>query len=163
MVAKRTARSERIKTINQARSLIVTGPMTCGPGSPSAPPMTWLPSWRRCGPAPARSSATPPAWRCVSWAGAWSFLDGQLERLDEPIVPLVTARAPGLPALYGVAHDTAAELLIAAGGHPERLRFRGRLGTPVRRHADPGVLAESRRHRLNPAATARLTTPCTGS
>ena len=29
------------------------------------------------------------------------FFDGQLERLDELIVPLVTARAPGLLALYG--------------------------------------------------------------
>jgi hypothetical protein len=30
------------------------------------------------------------------------FLDGQLGRLDEPIVPLVTDRAPGLLALFGV-------------------------------------------------------------
>jgi hypothetical protein len=33
----------------------------------------------------------------------------------------VTARAPGLLALYGADHDTAAKLLIAAGDHPERL------------------------------------------
>src|SRR6266540_992152 len=50
------------------------------------------------------------------------FLDGQLQRLDELIVPLVTARAPGLLALYGIGPNTAALLLIAAGDHPERLR-----------------------------------------
>ena len=50
------------------------------------------------------------------------FLDGQLERLDDLIVPLVTARAPGLLALYGVGPDTAALLLVAAGDRPERLR-----------------------------------------
>ena len=50
------------------------------------------------------------------------FLDGQLERLDELIGPLVTARAPGLLALHGVGPDTAAMLLVAAGDHPERLR-----------------------------------------
>jgi hypothetical protein len=50
------------------------------------------------------------------------FLDGQLGRLDELIVPLVTARAPGLLALYGVGPDTAAMLLVAAGDHPGRLR-----------------------------------------
>ena len=50
------------------------------------------------------------------------FLDAQLDRLDELIVPLVTARAPGLLALHGVGPDTAAMLLIAAGDHPERLR-----------------------------------------
>jgi hypothetical protein len=36
------------------------------------------------------------------------FPGGQLERLDELIVPLVTARAPGLLALHGVGPDTAA-------------------------------------------------------
>jgi transposase len=50
------------------------------------------------------------------------FLDAQLERLDELIGPLVTARGPGLLSLYGVGPDTAALLLIAAGDHPERLR-----------------------------------------
>ena len=50
------------------------------------------------------------------------FLDGQLERLDELIVPLVTARAPALLRLYGIGPDTAAMLLIAAGDNPARLR-----------------------------------------
>jgi hypothetical protein len=30
------------------------------------------------------------------------FLNAQLERLDELIVPLVTARAPGPPGWYGI-------------------------------------------------------------
>ena len=50
------------------------------------------------------------------------FPDAQLDRLDELIGPLVTARAPGLLALHGVGPDTAALLLVAAGDHPERLR-----------------------------------------
>src|SRR5262249_41736373 len=50
------------------------------------------------------------------------FPGAQLERLDELIVPLVTARAPGPLGLFGVGPDTAALLLIAAGDHPDRLR-----------------------------------------
>ncbi len=50
------------------------------------------------------------------------FLDGQIERLDELTVPLVTAAAPGLLSLYGVGPDTAALLPAAAGDHPDRLR-----------------------------------------
>jgi transposase len=46
------------------------------------------------------------------------FLDGQLERLDELIGPLVTARAPGLLALHGVGPDTAAMLLVTASVAP---------------------------------------------
>ena len=34
MVAKRSARNERTQANGQARALIVTGRMTCGPGSP---------------------------------------------------------------------------------------------------------------------------------
>jgi hypothetical protein len=37
MVAKRAVCSERTQTINQARALVLTGPMTCGPVSPSTP------------------------------------------------------------------------------------------------------------------------------
>ena len=58
----------------------------------------------------------------MSWAGAPGSWTASYERLDEFIVPLVTARAPGLLALYGVGPDTAAMLLVAAGDHPERLR-----------------------------------------
>jgi transposase len=50
------------------------------------------------------------------------FLDAQLGRLDDLIVPLVTARAPALLAVHGIGPDTAAMLLVAAGDHPERLR-----------------------------------------
>ena len=78
------------------------------------------------------------------------FLDGQLERLDELIVPLVTARAPGLLALHGVGPDTAARLLIAAGDHPARLRSEAAWAhlcgvAPI--PASPGKVT---RHRLNP-------------
>ena len=72
------------------------------------------------------------------------FLDGQLGRLDELIVPLVTARAPGLLAVYGLGPRTAALLLITAGDHPGAAAQRGGLGAPVRRRPDPRVIGESR-------------------
>ena len=70
MVAKRSARSERVQTINQARALVLAGPMICAPGSPGTRPLAWSAAWRRCGPGPVTLSATPPASRCASWAGA---------------------------------------------------------------------------------------------
>src|SRR5436190_8583311 len=91
------------------------------------------------------------------------FLDGQLERLDELIVPLVTARAPGLLALYGVGPDTAALLLIAAGDHPARLRSEAAWAHLCAAAPIPASSGKRTRHRLNPAATARPTTPCGGS
>src|SRR5258707_206037 len=78
------------------------------------------------------------------------FLDGQLERLDELIVPLVTARAPGLLALYGVGPDTAALLLIAAGDHPERLRSDAACAHLCADAPIPASSGKTVRHRLNP-------------
>jgi transposase len=79
------------------------------------------------------------------------YLDGHLERLDDLIVPLVTARAPGLLALYGIGPRTAALLLIAAGDHPERLRSEAAwahlCGTTAPIPASSGKVT---RHRLNP-------------
>src|SRR5439155_10740213 len=78
------------------------------------------------------------------------FLDGQLERLDELIVPLVTARAPGLLALYGIGPDTAALLLIAAGDHPGRLRSEAAWAHLCGTAPIPASSGKTVRHRLNP-------------
>jgi len=122
MVAKRTARSERIQTINQARSLIVTGPDDLRArfaGHSADDLVAELASLR---PRPGSMIRYHTLLSLRELGRRVVFLDGQLQRLDALIVPLVTARAPGLLALYGVGHDTAAKLLIAAGDHPERLR-----------------------------------------
>ena len=117
--------------------------MTCAPGSPGTRSPPWSASWRRCVPGPATlvGYATRIALRELGRRA--EFLDGQLARLDELIVPLVTARAPGLLALHGVGPDTAALLLIAAGDHPAPAAVRGGLGAPVRRRPDPGLLRQA--------------------
>jgi Transposase IS116/IS110/IS902 family len=78
------------------------------------------------------------------------FLDGQLGRLDALIVPLVTARAPGLLALYGVGPHTAAMLLIAAGDHPGRLRSEAAWAHLCAAAPIPASSGKTVRHRLNP-------------
>jgi len=78
------------------------------------------------------------------------FLDGQLSRLDELIVPLVAARAPGLLALYGIGPRTAALLLIAAGDHPGRLRSEAAWAHLCGVAPIPASSGKVTRHRLNP-------------
>ena len=92
----------------------------------------------------------PPGSRCANWAGAREFLGDQIERLDDLIVPLVTARAPGLLALYGVGPDTAALLLVAAGDHPERLRSEAAWAHLCAVAPIPASSGKVTRHRLNP-------------
>jgi transposase len=124
--------------------------MTCARGSPGTRSPPWSASWRRCGPGPAARSATPPASHCGSWAGARSSPGGQIERLDDLIVPLVTTRAPGLLALHGIGPDTAALLLIAAGDHPERLRSEAAWAHLCAVAPIPASSGKVTRRRLNP-------------
>ena len=150
MVAKRTARSERIQTINQARSLIVTGPddLRARFGHHSADHLVAeLASLR---PRPGSMIRYHTLLSLRELGRRVAFLDGQLQRLDELIVPLVTARAPGLLALYGVGHDTAAKLLIAAGDHPERLRSEAAWAHLCATAPIPASSGKVTRHRLNP-------------
>src|SRR5437762_10338482 len=123
--------------------------MTSAPGSPGTAPRRWSPAWRRCGPGAATWSATPPGSRCASWVAA-QFLDGQLERLDELIAPLVTARAPGLLAICGIGPSTAALLLVAAGDHPGRLRSEAAWAHLCGTAPIPASSGKTIRHRLNP-------------
>ena len=150
MVAKRSARSERVQTINQARALVLTGPddlRTRFAGHTAAGLVSGLASLRPR-PGDVVGYATRIALRELGRRA--EFLDGQLERLDELIAPLVAARAPGLLALHGVGPDTAALLLVAAGDHPERLRSEAAWAHRCAAAPIPASSGKVIRHRLNP-------------
>src|SRR5690348_12781923 len=150
MVAKRSAAGERTRTINQARALVLTGPEDLRArftGHTVAALVAELASLR---PRPGSTVgyATRIALRELGRRAV--FLDGQLERPGELIVPLVTARAPGLLALYGIGPNTAALLLIAAGDHPGRLRSEAAWAHLCAAAPIPASSGKVTRHRLNP-------------
>jgi transposase len=150
MVAKRSARAERTQTVNQARSLLVTGPDDLRArfaGHTVAALVSELATLRPR-PGDVVGYATRIALRELGRRA--EFLDSQLERLDELIVPLVTVRAPGLLALLGVGPDTAALLLIAAGDHPARLRSEAAWAHLCAAAPIPASSGKVTRHRLNP-------------
>ena len=150
MVARRSAASERTQTINQARALVLTGPDdlrdTIRPARHAA--LVAALASLRPRPGDVVGYATRIALRELGRRA--EFLDGQLGRLDELIVPLVTARAPGLLALYGVGPHTAALLLIAAGDHPGRLRSEAAWAHLCGAAPIPASSGKTIRHRLNP-------------
>ena len=150
MVAKRSARTERTQTINQARALVLTGPDDLRARFARHTPPPWSARLAALRPRPGDvvGYATRIALRELGRRA--EFPDGQLERLDELIVPLVTARAPGLLALHGVGPDTAALLLVAAGDHPERLRSEAAWAHLCGAAPIPASSGKVRRHRLNP-------------
>jgi transposase len=150
MVAKRSARSERTQTINQARALVLTGPDDLRARFAHHTAAALVASMASLRPRPGNvvGYATRIALRELGRRA--EFLDAQLERLDELIVPLVTAHAPRLLALYGIGPDTAALLLIAAGDHPERLRSEAAWAHLCAVAPIPASSGKRTRHRLNP-------------
>jgi transposase len=149
MVAKRSARAERTQTINQARALILTGPddLRARFAQHTAAALVTETALLRPRPGGAASYATRFALRELGRRA--EFLDDQIERLDELIVPLVTARAPGLLALYGVGPETAALLLVSAGDHPQRLRSEAAWAHLCGVAPIPASSGKRTRHRLN--------------
>ena len=150
MVARRGAIRERTRTNGQARALVLTGPddlRTRFARHATAALVAGIASLRpRPGDVP--GYATRVAVRELGRRA--EFPGGQLERPDELIAPLVTARAPGLLALYGIGPRTAALLLIAAGDHPGRLRSEAARAHLCAAAPIPASSGKVTRHRLNP-------------
>jgi transposase len=150
LVAKRTARSERTQTINQARALVLTGPDDLRARFAGHAAATLVAGLAALRPRPGDVVGYTTRIALRELGRRAEFLDAQLERLDELIVPLVTARAPSLLALYGVGPDTAALLLAAAGDHPERLRSEAAWAHLCGTAPIPASSGKVTRHRLNP-------------
>ena len=142
MVVKRSARHERTQAISQARALILTGPddLRSRFAGHRAAALAEAVAALRPRPGDAADYSLRIALRELGQRV--QFLDDQVDRLDELIVPLVTARSPGLLGLYGVGPDTAALLLIAAGEHPQRLRSEAAWAPYVRCRPDPCLLRQ---------------------
>jgi transposase len=150
MVAKRTARAERTQTINQARSLILTGPgdLRARFTRHSTARLVTELAGLRPRPGEVVGYATRVALRELGRRAG--FPGAQLERLDDLIVPLAAACAPSLLRLYGVGPDTAALLLIVAGDHPDRLRSEAAWAHLCGVAPIPASSGRITRHRLNP-------------
>jgi len=150
MADGRSARNERTQAINQARALVLTGPddLRARFARHAAAALADAIAGLRPRPGDVPGYATRVALRELGRRAR--FLDAQLGRLDELIVPLVAGRAPGLPALHGVGPDTAAMLLIAAGDHPERLRSEAAWAHMCAVAPIPASSGKVSRHRLNP-------------
>jgi transposase len=149
MVAKRSARSGRTQTINQARALVLTGPADLRTRFARHTVAALVAQTAALRPRPGEvvgyaRIALRELGRRAEFPGA------QLGRLDELIIPLVTAHAPGLLAPYGIGPDTAALLLIAAGDHPGRLRSEAAWAHLCAAAPIPASSGKVTRHRLNP-------------
>jgi transposase len=122
LVAKRSARSIRIKTTGQLRHLVITAPDELRArlsGLTTKALITEAAGLRpRVGSDPVRH-ATKTA--IVTLGRRVQAINAEIALLDRQVDVLVRATAPQLLAVYGVGIDTAAILLVAAGDNAARI------------------------------------------
>jgi transposase len=126
MVAKRSARSTRIQTLNQIRHLSFTAPDELRQRLAGVSRQQLAAKAAALRPGSMHEGAGPvmPATKtALQILGRRVLaLDGEKARIDALLSGLVTQTAPQLLALHGVGIDTAAALLVTAGDNPGRLR-----------------------------------------
>ena len=122
LVAKRSARSTRIRTLVQLRHLMFTAPdeLRARLGTLSASQLVCEAAKLR--PRPGGDvSVHGVKTAAVILSRRVQELDVELTVIDAQLGPLVKAAAPELLNVFGVGVDTAAVLLVAAGDNPERI------------------------------------------
>ena len=123
VVAKRSARSTKIKTMNQIRHLGFTAPDELRERLAGVSRQDLAATAASLRPRSATDQVTFATKTALCLLGRRVLaLDAEKEQLDDLLAKLVEKTAPELLALFGVGVDTAATLLVTAGDNPERLR-----------------------------------------
>ena len=123
MVAKRSARSTKVKALNQIRHLGFTAPEEIRRSLQGLSREVIAKQAAAMRPSAHRDPvvfATKTALR--SLGRRVLALDAEKSALDGLLGDLVQEVAPGLLELHGIGVDTAAALLVTAGDNPDRLR-----------------------------------------
>jgi transposase len=151
MVAKRSARDQKLAALNQIRHLGFTAPEEIRQSLHGVS--------RRLIAKRAAGLRPNPEADVVSYATKVALralgrrvleLDAERKEIDKLLAKLLAQAAPALLEVYGVGKDSAARLLVAAGDNPDRLRSEAAWArlcgvSPI--EASSGKVT---RHRLNP-------------
>jgi transposase len=123
LVAKRSARAQRIQTLNQLRHLVFTGPEPIRVRFKDRYKTGLITEAAAMRP---RNGSDPVLFTTnVVIRGLARRIQGltnEVRIIDAMLRELVTVTAPSLLELYGVGVDAAASLLVTAGDNPDRLR-----------------------------------------
>jgi transposase len=123
VVAKRSARDTKIKTMNQIRHLGFTAPDELRERLAGVSRKDLAATAAALRPRDGGDQVAFATKTALSLLGRRVLaLDAEKEQLEDLLSKLVEKTAPELLGLYGVGVDTAAALLVAAGDNPERLR-----------------------------------------
>lgn len=150
LTARRGAMKARTAAINQIKSLLVNAPADLRERYRHHSRTTLIRALTRCRPtAQTDTTAQAVLTACKAIAQRVEFLAAQERELTAQLDQLVTAINPSLRAAYGVGPDTAAQLLVTAGGNHERLRSESSFAALCGTAPVPASSGKTQRHRLS--------------
>jgi transposase len=126
MVARRSARQQRIQSLNQLRHLVFTAPEPIRVRFKDRYKTGLVSEAANMRP---RKGSDPVIYTTNvvirNLARRIKGLNVEIREIDEMLTDLIARTAPSLLAQYGVGTDTAASLLVTAGDNPDRLGSEG--------------------------------------
>ena len=122
LVARRSARTQRIQTLNQLRHLVFTAPEPIRVRFKDRYKTGLVTEAAKMRP---RKGSDPVTFTTNTvirdLARRIQGLNAEMRSIDAALIELVAATAPSLLVLHGAGPDTAASLLVTAGDNPDRL------------------------------------------
>ena len=150
MVARRSAREQRIQTLNQLRHLVFCAPEEIRIRFKDRPKMGLITEAANMRPRKGSDPVTYTTNLVIrNLAKRIKALNTEMADIDEMLTGLIEDTAPELFELYGVGVDTAATLLVTAGDNPERVSSEGSWAHLCGTTPLPASSGKVTRHRLN--------------
>jgi len=126
MVARRSARQQRIQTLNQLRHLVFTAPEPIRVRFKDRYKTGLVTEAANMRPGKGSDPVTYTTNLVIrTLARRIRGLNTEMGEIDVMLAGLIDETAPSLLELHGLGTDTAASLLVAAGDNPERLSSEG--------------------------------------
>ena len=126
MVARRSARQQRIQTLNQLRHLVFTAPEPIRVRFKDRYKTSLVTEAANMRPNKGSDPVTFTTNLVIrNLARRIRGLNTEMGEIDRMLAGLIAETAPSLLELHGVGTDTAASLLVTAGDNPERLGSEG--------------------------------------
>jgi transposase len=149
-VARASAIRARTQTINALKGLLVTAPAELRQQlrGRSATRLVQAAA-AALEPGPITSPLAAAAFALGSLARRHQALSAEIDGLTSELERLVATAAPELVARFGVGHDSAGALLVAAGDNPDRLRSEAAFSMLCGASPIPASSGKTTRHRLN--------------
>ncbi len=150
LVARRSARQQRIQSLNQLRHLVFTAPESIRVRFKDRYKTGLVTEAANMRPRPGSDPIVFTTNMVIrGLARRVKLLNAEMGTIDQTLTELISETAPSLLDLHGIGTDTAASLLVAAGDNPDRLHSERSWAhlcgvTPI-----PASSGKTIRHRLN--------------